>query len=117
MEAGYEQGEEPPACEVAYRVTSQWPGGYVTSVRVRNTSTAVVSPWSVRWTFPDDQEITSGWSGTYAQTGRDVVVTAPSWLPALSPGGDVWLGFTGRSSGTPEVPSAITLNGRTCLPV
>jgi expansin (peptidoglycan-binding protein) len=101
-------------CEVAYRVTSQWPGGFGVDLRVRNTGGGAVFPWRLRWTFAGGQRVRQGWNGNYTQTGPAVTVSSLPWNAQVAVGATVSLGFTGSSSGSNPQPTAFTLNGVTC---
>jgi len=105
----------PPAtCQASYKIITQWGGGYVASVDVRNLTTTAKPTWTLRWTFPDDETVNTLWGGTVTQSGRTVTVTAPSWAP-IPAGGTVTVGFLGSATaGTPTPPTGITLDGAAC---
>ncbi|WP_179201259.1 cellulase family glycosylhydrolase, partial [Streptomyces scabiei] len=69
-------GGSTAACAIGYRVTGEWPGGFQGEVVIRNTGTSAVDGWTLRWTFPDSQRVSSLWGGTVAQSGAAVTVTA-----------------------------------------
>lgn len=102
------------ACDVTYTVSSQWPGGFSTNVRVRNTGSGTIQGWSLRWTFSGGQRVIQGWSGTYVQKASEVTVTAASWNSGVAAGGAVNTGFVGTYSGRNPAPTQFTLNGVTC---
>ncbi|GAA2529512.1 MULTISPECIES: cellulase family glycosylhydrolase [Streptomyces] len=102
------------SCEVGYRVTGEWPGGFQGEVTVRNTGGSAVNGWTLRWTFPGDQRITHLWGGTPAQSGSEVSVTAASYTATIPASGSVTLGFTASRSGANPSPTAFSLNGATC---
>ncbi|MEU7696110.1 cellulose binding domain-containing protein [Microbispora hainanensis] len=110
-------GGPAAACEVRYTVTNQWPGGFQADVQVTNTGSGTVSPWALRWTFPDGQQIGQGWNGTFTQTGPTVTVTGPSWSPALAPGASATVGFTATWNGANHAPGSFTLNDAGCRAV
>ncbi|WP_432872004.1 cellulose binding domain-containing protein [Microbispora rosea] len=101
-------------CDVHYTMTNQWPGGFQADVQVTNTGAAVLTPWALRWTFPDGQQIDQGWNGTFTQTGATVTVAGPQWSPALAPGASATVGFTATWNGANGAPSSFTLNGAGC---
>jgi len=104
----------PPAtCQASYQIVTTWPGGYVASVHVRNVGTAAKPTWTLGWTFPTDQTVTTLWGGTVAQSGRTVRVTSPSWAP-LPVNGTVEVGFVGSSGQAPVAPSTVSLDGAVC---
>ncbi|MEV4454536.1 cellulose binding domain-containing protein [Microbispora sp. NPDC049633] len=101
-------------CAVRYTVTNQWPGGFQSEVRVTNTGSTTLSPWTLRWTFADGQQIGQGWNGTFAQAGATVTVNGPDWGPALAPGASATVGFTATWNGANGVPTSYTLNDAGC---
>lgn len=107
-------GSATGACEIRYRVTSEWPGGFQGEVTVRNTGSSAINGWTLAWAFPADQRITNMWGGTPAQSGTAVSVTAASYTAAIPASGSVSLGFTASRTGTNPSPTAFTLNGAGC---
>ena len=104
----------PPAtCQASYQIVTTWPGGYVASVHVRNISASAKPTWTLSWTFPTDQTVTTLWGGTVAQSGRTVRVTSPTWAP-LPVNGTVEVGFVGSSTDAPVAPSTVSLDGAVC---
>ena len=101
-------------CRVAYTTASQWGGGFVASVTVTDTGTAAISGWTLKFTFPGDQQITSAWSGTASQSGQNVTITNASYNASIAPGGSTSLGFQGTWNTSDAAPAAFTLNGATC---
>ncbi|MEU7473603.1 cellulase family glycosylhydrolase [Streptomyces sp. NPDC044984] len=102
------------ACEIGYRVTGEWPGGFQGEVTVRNTGGSAVNGWTLRWTFPADQRITHMWGGTPTQSGSEVSVTSASYTASIPASGSVSLGFTASRSGANPGPTAFSLNGADC---
>jgi hypothetical protein len=102
-----------PACQVAYTVTNDWSTGFQGSIDITNDG-AAVSSWTLGFTFPGNQRVSSGWNGTWAQSGANATVTNASWNGALGTGNSVTLGFTATYSGSNAVPAAFTLNGVAC---
>jgi polygalacturonase len=102
-----------PACAVAYSVTSTWPGGFGASITITNNGPAITS-WTLAFTFPGNQQVTSGWNGTWSQSGENVTVTSESWNGALATGGSTSIGFNGSVSGANANPTTFTLNGTAC---
>ncbi|MFG3556205.1 cellulose binding domain-containing protein [Micromonospora sp. NPDC047557] len=102
-----------PACDVAYRVTSQWTGGFGADVVVTNLGDAVTS-WTVGWNLAPGQGVTQAWNATVTVTGTAVTATNMSYNGAVGSGGSVNFGFTGSWSGSNPVPSSFSFNGITC---
>nr|BFD89020.1 hypothetical protein KitaXyl93_03800 [Kitasatospora sp. Xyl93] len=105
----------PPtaSCAVAYKVDSAWSGGFTATVTVRNTGTATVSGWTVGWSFPGDQRISTGWNATVTQSGSAVSARDAGWNGTLAPGASASFGFQATSAADPA-PSRFTLNGAAC---
>jgi len=102
-------------CQVTY-TTNDWgtgSGGFTASVTVTNLGDAV-SAWTLRFGFPNGQQITQGWSATWSQSGKNVTGTALSWNASLAPGASTGIGFNASYSGTNAAPTAFTLNGVAC---
>ncbi|WP_444949831.1 cellulose binding domain-containing protein [Micromonospora ureilytica] len=102
-----------PACGVAYRVTSQWAGGFGADVVVTNLGDAVTS-WAVGWSLAPGQGVTQAWNAAVTVTGTAVTATNVSYNGAVGSGASVNFGFTGSWSGSNPVPSSFSFNGVTC---
>ncbi|MEV5742533.1 cellulose binding domain-containing protein [Microbispora rosea] len=100
-------------CEVDYTVTSEWPGGFGASVRVRNLGDAI-NGWRLTWSFPAGQAVTQLWNGSFTQSGAQVTVTNASYNGAIPGGGGADFGFNGSWNGSNPVPASFALNGVTC---
>lgn len=104
---------QPAACAVRY-ATNDWNTGFTASVKVTNTGSTAMNGWTLAFTFPSSQQVTNGWSGTFAQTGPSVVVTNAPWNGTVAAGASVELGFNGTHAGSNPRPSTFTLNGTAC---
>jgi endoglucanase len=100
-------------CTVAYSVVNSWPGGFQAGITITNDGAAITS-WTLAFTFPDDQAISDGWDGTYAQAGQNVTVTSESWNGSLATGASTTIGFTGTVGATNDAPAYFTVNGYAC---
>jgi alpha-galactosidase len=83
-------------------------------VTIRNTGTAPVNGWSLRWSFADGQQLNQAWGATYSQSGAQVTATNAAWNASISPGATASFGFISSWSGTNTKPTAFTLNGSEC---
>jgi cellulase/cellobiase CelA1 len=100
---------------VTYTVANQWPGGFQGTVRVTNRSATPVTGWTLRWSFPNGQVVTSLWNGTVTQSGAAVTVTNAAYNGTLAGnGGSAEVGFQASWTGTNGRPAAFTLNGASC---
>jgi len=98
----------PAGCSAAYSVVSSWPGGFQGQVVVRNSGSAALNGWSLAWTFPGDQQITSLWNGSFTQTAAAVAVTSASYDASLPAGGTATVGFTATYTGSNTAPASIS---------
>ncbi|WP_229073116.1 cellulose binding domain-containing protein [Actinoplanes sp. DH11] len=105
---------EAAACSVTYSVPSQWNSGFTGDVKIKNSGGAAVSGWTLGFTFPSGQKVSSGWNGTWTQNGGAVTVRDAGWNSSIAAGGQVTLGFNGAWSGSNPAPSGFTLNGVAC---
>ncbi|HEX9536585.1 MAG TPA: cellulose binding domain-containing protein [Streptosporangiaceae bacterium] len=79
-----------------------------------NTGSSPVNGWTLAWTFPGDQKISSLWNGTYSQSGESVRVANASYNGTIPARGTVTVGFTGTFTSNNTAPSSFTLNGAAC---
>ncbi|MGW4639942.1 cellulose binding domain-containing protein [Sphaerisporangium sp. NPDC004334] len=95
-------------CTATYAVTNSWPGGFQGEVTVKNTGTAAITGWTVKWAFANGQTITQLWNGTLTQSGANVTVKNVSYNGNLAAGASTTFGFGASSTGTNAVPSPVT---------
>jgi hypothetical protein len=101
-------------CQVVYTTQSQWAGGFVAGITITDTGTSAISGWTLKFTFPGDQQITTAWNGTAAQSGEAATITNASYNGAIAPGASTSLGFQGTWTTSDATPGSFTLNGVTC---
>jgi acetylxylan esterase len=102
------------SCKVTYTTNSQWPGGFTAQVVIGNSGSSAISSWSLAFTFPGDQKITSNFNGGFSQTGENATLTNASYNGTIAPGGSITDGFQGTWTNSDAAPTAFTLNGVTC---
>ncbi len=102
------------SCQVSYQTTSQWTGGFTASVTIASTGSAALTGWTLKFTFPGDQHITSAWNGTATQSGENVTITNASYNGTIAAGGSASAGFQGTWTSSDATPASFTLNGATC---
>lgn len=100
-------------CKITYSV-NDWGGGFTATIGIANTGTATLSGWSLKFTWPGNQQITNGWAATYAQTGTQMTATNLSYNGTIAPGGNTTIGFNASYTGGNPPPTAFTLNGTSC---
>ncbi|MEU8261886.1 PHB depolymerase family esterase [Micromonospora sp. NPDC048999] len=106
----------PPAsggCRVAY-VVNAWNNGLTTDVTITNTSAATINGWSLVFTLPGGQVITSGWNATYTPASGTVTARNLSYNATIPPNGSTNIGFQANHTGNAGKPASFTLNGTTC---
>jgi hypothetical protein len=106
----------PPAgggCKVGATV-SAWNTGLTEDLTITNTGTTPVDGWSLKFTLPAGQKITSGWNATFTSSGSQVTATNASYNGSLAPGASIGIGFQADHTGDTAAPTAFTLNGSSC---
>jgi cellulase/cellobiase CelA1 len=102
---------------VAYTTQSQWTGGFVAQVTIANSGSSAIDGWTLAFTFPGDQQITTAWDdGTITQSGESVSITNASYNGTIAAGSSTSLGFEGTWSSSDAAPAAFAVNGSTCAP-
>ena len=83
-------------------MTGSWTGGFQVTVTVANNSaTSATTSWTVRWTLPSGQSISSLWNGDLTTSGSNVTVANLSYNGSIAPGGNTTFGFTANGPSTP----------------
>ena len=104
----------PVSCSAAYTLVNSWSGGFQGQIVLTNTGTNAISPWSLTWTFPGDEQISSMWDATYTQSGENVTATAESYNATIEPSDSVTIGFTGTYTNSDAAPTSFSVNGTAC---
>jgi cellulase/cellobiase CelA1 len=81
---------------------------------ITNTSSTPISGWTLRFTLPAGQVITSGWNAAYSPTSGAVSGANLSYNVTIAPGASTTLGFQATHTGNAAAPASFTLNGQTC---
>ncbi len=106
----------PPAggsCRVG-DVVNAWNTGLTANITITNTGSSTLSSWSLVFTLPSGQVITSGWNATYSPTSGQVTARNMSYNGTLAPGAATTIGFQATHTGNTAAPSSFTLNGAAC---
>jgi hypothetical protein len=103
-------------CSVAYKVTNAWGNGFIGDITITNRGGKPLTGWTLAFSFPAASEsVSSGWNGTWTETGRDVRVTPADFNTTLAAdGGSANIGFVGANNGAYPSPMVFTLNGTVC---
>jgi poly(3-hydroxybutyrate) depolymerase len=107
-------GQVGGTCHVTYTKNSEWPGGFTAQVVIANTGTTAINGWSLTFTFPGDQHVTSNFNGGFAQAGENATLTNASYNATIAAGSSITDGFQGSWNTSDAAPTAFTLNGATC---
>ncbi|MEV4770503.1 extracellular catalytic domain type 1 short-chain-length polyhydroxyalkanoate depolymerase [Micromonospora humida] len=105
-----------PTCRVGYTVNA-WNTGLTTAITITTLNDTGVTGWSLAFTLPAGQTITSGWNATYSPTSGAVTATNVSYNGSIPPGGSVSIGFQANHTGNTAKPASFTLNGSPCTVV
>ncbi|WP_338071590.1 PHB depolymerase family esterase [Actinomadura bangladeshensis] len=106
-------GDGSAACRVAYSVNA-WNTGLVASITITNTGSAAVNGWTLGFTLPAGQTITSGWGADYRPKSGAVSATNASYNAAIPAGGSIGIGLQATHTGNSGAPGGFTLNGAAC---
>jgi endo-1,4-beta-xylanase len=103
----------PGACRVTY-VMNTWNTGFTTNITIANTSSAAINGWTLGFTLPSGQTITSGWNATYSPTSGQVTARNVSYNGTINAGQSTGIGFQATHTGNTAAPTSFTLNGTAC---
>jgi cellulase/cellobiase CelA1 len=98
----------PSSCTANYHNDNEWSSGFVARVTVTNGGSAAVNHWSVRFTYPGDQQVTSSWNAVVQQSGNVVSATDAAWDGTIPAGGSVAFGLYGTWHASDALPVSLT---------
>lgn len=98
-------------------VVNAWNTGLTADITITNTGTQQINGWSLVFTLPAGQVITSGWNATYAPTSGQVTARNVSYNGVVPAGGSTAIGFQANHTGNTGEPSSFSLNGVACAVV
>ncbi len=101
------------SCGVTTTV-SAWNSGLTENITITNTGTTAINGWSLAFTLPGGQTITSGWNATYSPSSGQVTAHDVTYNAAIAPNGSVTIGFQATHTGDTAKPTSFTLNGMSC---
>jgi Cellulose binding domain len=103
------------ACHVVYSTQSQWTGGFTANVTLTNTGSTAWTSWTLGFTYPGDQKVTSSWNtGSLTQSGQSVTATNASYNGSVAPAASTSFGVQGTWAGSDAPPTSFTVNGAAC---
>ncbi|MEV4639710.1 PHB depolymerase family esterase [Actinoplanes sp. NPDC049548] len=105
----------PPSgpCRVAV-TTNAWATGLTASLSVTNTGATTIGGWTLGFTLPAGQRITSGWNAAYSPASGQVSARDAGYNATLAPGSSTGIGYQATHTGDAGAPSGFTLNGAAC---
>ncbi|MEV7328902.1 cellulose binding domain-containing protein [Micromonospora sp. NPDC093244] len=101
------------SCAVKYTANS-WNNGFTADVQVTNTGSSAINGWTLTYSLPGGQQVTSAWNATVSQSGSTVTARNVSHNGSIAPGGSASFGYQGTLSGSYSSPTSFSLNGATC---
>jgi acetylxylan esterase len=106
----------PPAgsgCRVSY-VTNTWNNGLTANITITNTGGSSINGWSLAFTLPSGQTITSSWNASYSPAGGQVTARNAGYNGTIAAGASTGIGFQATHTGNSAKPASFTLNGTAC---
>ncbi|MEO3811472.1 cellulose binding domain-containing protein [Sphaerisporangium sp. B11E5] len=103
------------SCDVDLTITSEWPTGYVASLRYNNTGTEPFSPWIGHFELPAGDTLGPAWNGVFATAPPIVEVRGAVWAgTGMAAGSWAEVGFVVSRAAPDGPPLNYTLNGVIC---
>ena len=99
-------------CGVTYTANA-WTGGFTATVKLTAGSTAL-SGWTLTWTYPGDQKVTSAWNATVTQTGQRISAVNAAHNGSVAAGASVEFGVQGTYAASDTAPTDFAVNGEAC---
>ncbi|BFV60954.1 hypothetical protein KCMC57_up60580 [Kitasatospora sp. CMC57] len=90
-------------CTAGWHLDNQWNPGFTATVTV--TATAPTKSWTVRWTWPNGQQLSSAWSATVQQSASSVTATSLAYNGTLAQGSSTTFGLQGTWTGANTAPT------------
>ncbi|MFI7294939.1 cellulose binding domain-containing protein [Streptomyces sp. NPDC050121] len=100
-------------CRVTTTV-SAWNTGLTSNITITNTGATAIDGWSLAFTLPDGQTVTSGWNADYSPASGRVTARNASHNATIAPGASIDIGFQAAHTGDSATPTSFTLNGTAC---
>ena len=103
-----------PLPTAVYSKTSDWGSGFQAQYVLTNPMQVPLNTWSLQFSLPSTEKITSMWGGTDTASGTTQKVVAQSYDTTIAAGASITIGFDASYSGTYADPSACQLNSDPC---
>jgi endo-1,4-beta-xylanase len=101
-------------CHITYTKTAEWAGGFTAQAVIANTGKTAINGWSLTFTFPGDQKVTSNFNGGFSQAGEKATLTNASYNGAIAAGASASIGFQGTWTSNDTNPASFSVNGTAC---
>lgn len=72
-------------CSVDYK-TNDWGSGFTADLTLTNRGADPINGWTLTYDYTGNQTLTSGWNGTWSQSGRTVTAKNASWNGTIAAG-------------------------------
>jgi hypothetical protein len=99
---------------VTYTISNSWQGGFTAAVTITDAGATAINGWTLTYAYSGNQQLSSGWNGTWSQSGENVTVTNPGWATTIAAGASYTTDANFTYSGTNTNPTAFAVNGTTC---
>jgi hypothetical protein len=103
-----------PLPTAVYSKTSDWGSGFQAQYVITNPMSVPLNTWSLQFSLPATEKVTSMWGGTDTASGTTHHVVAQSYDTTIAAGASITIGFDASNSGTYADPSACQLNSDPC---
>ncbi|MFI0186589.1 glycoside hydrolase family 48 protein [Streptomyces sp. NPDC017082] len=100
-------------CSVDYK-TNDWGSGFTADLTLTNRGTDAINGWTLTYAYAGNQKLTSGWNGTWSQSGQTVTAKNASYNGTIAAGAAVTTGAQFTYSGANTAPTSFAVNGTTC---
>ncbi|MFJ2607026.1 glycoside hydrolase family 48 protein [Streptomyces sp. NPDC087425] len=100
-------------CSVDY-TTNDWGSGFTADLTLTNRGSDAINGWTLTYGYAGNQKLTSGWNGTWSQSGQSVTVHNAAFNGTIAAGAAVSTGAQFTYSGTNTAPTSFAINGTTC---
>lgn len=99
-------------CAATYKVISEWGGAFQSEIAVTNNGTAVISAWTVVFTYAHGQQVSQSWNTTLTQSGATVTARNASYNGNLAPGASTTFGFVANWNNVTNAVPAVSCTPR-----
>lgn len=100
-------------CRVAVTVNA-WNTGLTEDLTITNAGSTAINGWSLVFTLPNGQSITSGWNASYSPATGQVTARNVSYNASIAPNASISIGFQANHTGNTARPTTFALNGAAC---